>query len=116
MRSRRMPGILLLGTAKHIVGSFRPGQKRPAYFMNPELAVVNMISAPDGFYQSAVNLDYPLHRLTERFDIVIGSGRHGQTYLYWDGELGLRIAGSSYWTWNHVMGHQPGISCRGGPL
>ena len=95
-----------LATAKSIVGSFRPGQS-VLHTANPNL-VVNMISAPDGFYQSAVNLADPRHRLTERIDIVIGSGRHGQTYLYWDGDQLYELP-ASYWTWNHEWVISPGF-------
>ena len=95
-----------LGTAKHIIGSFGTGQN-VLHTSNPNL-VVNMISAPDGFYQSAINLADPRHRLTERFDIVIGSGRHGQTYLYWDGDQLYELP-ASYWTWNHEWVISPGF-------
>src|SRR5439155_12631420 len=40
----------------------------------------------DGFYQSALWRDAPEKTHTERFDIVTGSGRRGQTYLYWKGD------------------------------
>src|ERR1044072_6592225 len=36
--------------------------------------------------------------LAERFDIVIGSGRKGQTYLYWDKNDQLFQLPVSYWT------------------
>jgi hypothetical protein len=67
-----------------------------------------MVAAPDGFYQSAVNLAHPENQLTERFDIVVGSGRHGQTYLYWQDDL-LYEMPVSYWTWNHEWVLSPGF-------
>ncbi len=93
-------------SAKHIIGSFSPG-RNVLHTSNPNL-IVNMIAAPDGFYQSAVNLADPQSRLAQRFDIVIGSGRHGQTYLYWDGDQLFELP-ASYWTWNHEWVISPGF-------
>jgi len=93
-------------TAKFIVGSFSPGQN-VMHTSNPNL-VVNMIAAPDGFYQNAVNLADPRNHLSERFDIVIGSGRHGQTYLYWDDDELYELP-ASYWTWSHEWVVSPGL-------
>ena len=43
-----------------------------------------MEQRPDGFYQTG----YERGRTrTERFDLVLGSGRRGQSYLYWKGDL-----------------------------
>jgi hypothetical protein len=85
-------------TAKSIVGTFSPGHN-VLHTANPNL-VVNMVAAPDGFYQSAVNLANPQSGLSQRFDISIGSGRHGQSYLYWSDVLLFEMP-ASYWTWNH---------------
>lgn len=93
-------------TAEHIVGTFSPGQN-VLHTSNPNL-VVKMIAAPDAFYQTAVNLANPDNQLTERFDIVIGSGRHGQTYLFWDGDELFELP-ASYWTWNHEWVTSPGF-------
>jgi Cytochrome c554 and c-prime len=93
-------------SAKHIVGSFSPGHN-VLHTSNPNL-IVNMIAAPDGFYQSAVNLSDPNNHLAQRFDIVIGSGRHGQSYLYWDGDELYELP-ASYWTWNHEWVISPGF-------
>jgi hypothetical protein len=94
-----------LATAKNIVGSFSPGHN-VLHTANPNL-IVNMVAAPDGFYQSAVNLA-DQSRLSERFDIAIGSGRHGQTYLYWQNDL-LYEMPASYWTFNHGWVISPGF-------
>jgi hypothetical protein len=93
-------------TAKEIVGSFSTGHN-VLHTSNPNL-IVEMIAKPDGFYQSAVNLADPNNRLTERFDIVIGSGRHGQSYLYWNGDQLFELP-ASYWTWNHQWVTSPGF-------
>ncbi|MGA8089423.1 MAG: multiheme c-type cytochrome [Terracidiphilus sp.] len=93
-------------TAKNITGSFSQGHN-VLHTSNPNL-VVNMVARPDGFYQSAVNLANPENRLEERFDIVIGSGRHGQSYLYWQDDLLFEMP-TSYWTWNHEWVISPGF-------
>ena len=73
-----------------------------------------MVATPDGLYQDAENLADPSNHLKEKFGIVIGSGRHGQTYLYWDEDelyelpVSLDVGPS--------MGPQPRISCRANPL
>lgn len=92
-------------TAKHIFGTFAPGQN-VLHTSNPNL-VVNMVAAPDGFYQDAVNLADPSNHLSERFDIAIGS-RHAQTYLYWDDDKLYELP-ASFWTWNHEWVLSPGF-------
>lgn len=44
-----------------------------------------MEARQDGLYQTAFQKERPVRR--ERFDLVIGSGRRGQSYLYWKGGL-----------------------------
>jgi hypothetical protein len=93
-------------TPEHMTGSFAAGQNI-LHTSNPDL-IVKMVSAPDGFYQTAVNLANPSNQLTERIDIAIGSGRHGQTYLYWDDDELYQMP-ASYWTWNHEWAMSPGF-------
>jgi Cytochrome c554 and c-prime len=93
-------------SAKSIIGGFGAGHN-VLRTSNPNL-IVNMVAAPDGFFQSAVNLTDPSGRLSERFDIVIGSGRHGQSYLYWDGD-DLYELPASYWMWTHEWVISPGF-------
>jgi len=92
-------------SAKSIIGSFGQGHN-VLHTSNPNL-VVNMVAASEGFYQKAVNLA-DQSQLAERFDIVIGSGRHGQSYLYWHDDL-LYEMPASYWTWNHEWVISPGF-------
>lgn len=66
-------------TAASIKGSFRRDKNRFTY--NPRMEVV-MEKKKDRFFQAAYFNGNLLER--EAFDIVIGSGRKGQTYLYWD--------------------------------
>jgi hypothetical protein len=92
---------------KTILGNFTPGQN-VLRTGNPNI-IFAMIAAPDGFYQSSVNIADPQNLTGEaqRFDIVIGSGRRGQTYLYWrDNELfELPV---TYWTETHEWINSPG--------
>jgi hypothetical protein len=87
-----------LPSAESILGSFQPG-KNVLHTLDPNL-VINMVAAPGSFYQSAVNLANPAEHLAERFDIVIGTGRHGQSYLYWDNDQLYQLP-ASYFTANH---------------
>ena len=93
-------------TAQSIVGSFSQGHNI-LHTSNPNL-IVKMIATPDGFYQSAENVANPENRLTKQFDIVIGSGRHGQSYLYWQDDLLFEMP-ASYWTWNREWVISPGF-------
>lgn len=46
-----------------------------------------MFSAEDGLYQRVVvQKDGKKYEHAERIDLVVGSGNHGQTYLYWHGD------------------------------
>ncbi|MGH2648812.1 MAG: multiheme c-type cytochrome, partial [Ginsengibacter sp.] len=64
---------------KFIKGSFAKGENG---FVYNKWMEVKLVQKKDSFYQRAYinGTEYQ----TERFDIVIGSGRKGQTYLYWD--------------------------------
>jgi hypothetical protein len=96
-----------LASGKTILGDFNP-QNAVLRTSNPSLAFV-MLSTPDGFFQSAVNLSDPknLTQSMKRFDIVIGSGRHGQTYLYWDGDQLYELP-VSWWSYAHRWVDSPG--------
>lgn len=92
---------------KTILGDFNP-QNAVLRTSNPSLAFV-MLSTPDGYYQSAVNLSDPKHldQTMKRFDIVVGSGRHGQTYLYWEGDQLYELP-VSWWSYSHRWADSPG--------
>ena len=92
---------------KTILGDFTPG-KNVLRTANPDL-IFAMIDAPDGFYESAVNIQDPqnLTGQAEKFDIVIGSGRRGQTYLYWRGNALFELP-VTYWTETHEWINSPG--------
>jgi hypothetical protein len=57
-----------------------------------------MDSTSDGFYETAIEgvLPNTISR-KERIDLVVGSGRKGQTYLYWNGSRLYELP-VSYWT------------------
>jgi hypothetical protein len=95
-----------------ISGSFAEG-KNVLTTANRALSF-RMESKPDGFYQSSVWEIPPVTSVrTERMDVVIGSGRKGQTYLHWkDGRLfELPV---SYWvdldSWVNSPGYRDGVA------
>jgi len=94
-------------SAKTILGNFTPG-KNVLLTRNPGL-IFAMIAADDGFYQSSVNIRDPqnLTGQAEKFDVVVGSGRHGQTYLYWKGNQLFELP-VSWWTYTHQWINSPG--------
>ena len=78
-------------SAATIKGSFAEGRNRFVY--NAHMEVV--MEEKDGrFYQSALFNGLPME--SEAFGIVIGSGRKGQTYLYWDADRLLQLPVSYY--------------------
>jgi cytochrome c554/c'-like protein len=78
---------------------------------NPELQY-RVEARPDGFFQTAVIGPPGEARLrTQRIDLVIGSGRRGQTYLWWRGDELLQLP-LSYWNELKAWGNSPGYSDR----
>jgi cytochrome c554/c'-like protein len=81
---------------------------------NPNLHF-RMESKPEGFYETAVSTlpGGGATEHTERIDIVIGSGRVGQTYLFWKGDLLFQLP-VSYWTdlgtWVNSPGYRDGAA------
>lgn len=110
-----------LGTAHHltsqpanansIAGSFAPG-KNILRTSQRELQY-RMEARADGFFQTGV-LGTPPESvsLSERFDLVVGSGRKGQTYLYWGKEDQLFQLPVSYWTEVASWVNSPGYGDR----
>lgn len=72
-----------------------------------------MSASKDGFFQSAVEEIAPSKAIshTERIDLVIGSGRKGQTYLFWKDDRLFELP-VSYWTeldsWINSPGYPDG--------
>jgi hypothetical protein len=95
-----------------ILGPFAEG-KNILKTVNPELHF-RMESKPDGFYQSSVwALPSATAPRTEKIAIVIGSGRVGQTYLYWKGDRLFQLP-VSYWAglegWVNSPGYRDGTA------
>ena len=101
-----------LPTSESIAGSFAAGNNL-LKTSNPAL-YFQMESRPDGFYQTAMlSLPQGSSSHSEKIDIVIGSGRFGQTYLYWK-ENRLFQLPVSYWIdpagWVNSPGYHDGIA------
>lgn len=96
-----------IASAHTILGDFEPG-KNVVRTNNPDL-IFAMIASDDGLFQSAVNLKDPQNPtgIAHRFDLVVGSGRRGQTFLYWDGDRLFELP-ISYWTSTHGWINSPG--------
>jgi len=93
-----------------ILGSFDEG-KNILKTSNPNL-YFRMDSKPDGFYQTSVLTSSPSATShAERIEVVIGSGRRGQTYLYWKRDQLFQLP-VSYWTdlatWINSPGYRDG--------
>src|SRR5205823_4822993 len=92
-----------------IDGRFAVGQN-VLQTANPYLRF-RMDSTASGFYETAVSGRAPdTTSRTERFDIVTGSGRKGQSYLYWHGDELYQLP-ISYWRglgWINSPGYQDG--------
>ncbi len=78
-------------TKESIKGSFDRGKN---HFTYNKFAEVVMESKNDGFWQTAYLNGSEIE--SERFGVVIGSGRKGQTYLYWKDERLYQLPVSYY--------------------
>ena len=97
--------------ANSIAGSFAPG-KNILRTSQRELHY-RMEARADGFYQTGVLGTAPdTLSVSQRFDFVIGSGRKGQTYLYWGKEDQLFQLPVSYWTEVASWVNSPGYGDR----
>jgi hypothetical protein len=95
--------------AKTILGTFTPG-KNVVRSGIPDV-IFKMVASSDGFLQTVVDLNNPdgLRGLAQRFDVVIGSGRRGQTYLYWQGDQLFELP-ISYWSYTREWINSPDYS------
>ena len=99
-------------TANTIAGSFHEGENVLGT-ANPYVHF-RMDSTKNGLFQTAVVGPPPgTESISKPFDIVIGSGRKGQTYLYWEDGSRLFQLPASYWTslrsWINSPGYQDGV-------
>jgi len=67
-----------IATAKNIMGSFEAGKNE--FFFNPNSKMV-MEKRGDSLMQ--VEYENGIEKKSRPFSIVVGSGKRGQTYLYW---------------------------------
>jgi hypothetical protein len=94
-----------------VLGSFAPGKN----ILNTATSALffQMESKPDGFYETAVSLSSSSYPRSERIDLVIGSGRVGQTYLYWRKDQLFQLP-VSYWvdldSWVNSPGYRDGTA------
>ncbi|OMP78615.1 multiheme c-type cytochrome [[Flexibacter] sp. ATCC 35208] len=93
-----------LPDAEHIKGSFVFGKNKFVY--NEDMEVV-MSRMANKFYQTGYVNGMPTQK--EAFGVVIGSGRMGQTYLYWSGNHLFQLP-ISYFTPIHDWANSPGYS------
>jgi hypothetical protein len=100
-----------LPSSKSIAGSFAPGSN--VLRTSNQYLTFEMTATKDGYFESAVEQLSPAKNLvhTERIDVVIGSGRKGQTYLFWKGNTLFELP-VSYWTelngWINSPGYPDG--------
>jgi hypothetical protein len=95
-----------------IAGKFNDGEN-VLKTANPEL-FFRMETNDLGFFQTAVSGIPPdTTSRSERFDLVIGSGGKGQTYLYWKGDQLFQLP-VTYWTelgqWVNSPGYRDGVA------
>jgi Cytochrome c554 and c-prime len=90
-----------------ILGDFSPGSNE-LRTANPDL-YFKMEAVETGFTQTGIIRTSPTQGITrtERFDIVVGSGRKGQTYLFWDGNSLYELP-VSYWGEQNRWVNSPG--------
>jgi hypothetical protein len=84
-------------SAETIHGLFGPGSN-VLHTVNANLVFI-MEANERGYFQTAHMRTSPAEELSrsERIDVVVGSGRKGQTYLFWDGDQLFQLP-VSYWT------------------
>lgn len=90
-------------TAESVKGSFEPSHNFVE--LNDRLRIV-MEKTPEGLYQRGIVSDSTVER--RPFDITIGSGRQGQSYLYWH-EDALYQLPASYYAPDSVWTNSPGF-------
>src|SRR6478672_2892896 len=90
-------------TAEYIKGSFEAGKN--AYFFNASV-VVEMEKRSNGFYQVEYYRDQ--QKKAKRFDMVVGSGTMGQSFLYWSDHKLFQLP-ITYFTAANTWSNSPGF-------
>ncbi len=91
---------------EYIKGSFEPGKN--VYYYNASVAIA-MEERDSSFYQVEYYRD--IEKKARRFDIVIGSGTMGQSYLYWK-DSNLFQLPITYFSAAHQWSNSPGFPDR----
>ena len=89
-------------SAQSIKGSFKKVENR---FIYDAGKIVSLEKRSDSFYQTYYHNDKEV--VSRKFDIVIGSGNRGQTYLSWIGNHLIELP-VSYFTQVHQWANSPG--------
>jgi len=90
-------------TAKqHIKGEFHSGKNIFIYNLSYQIAMEDRDS---GLFQ--VEYYHGVEKKARRFDIIVGSGTRGQSYLYWQGNQLFQLP-VSYFTPAHTWSNSPG--------
>lgn len=97
----------LLPSAETIKGSFDSGRN---HFRYNNLYEVVMEKDDSGFYQKGFIGDALFRQ--EAFDIVVGSGRKGQTYMYWVNNMLFQLP-ISFYTPTNSWCNSPGFPKKG---
>lgn len=104
-------------TADNIAGSFAAGEN--VLLTANAFLHYHMAATDSGFRQRAVQLSGTDTVVTdERFDVVTGSGRKGQTYLYWRDDRLYQLP-VSYWRgigWANSPGYPDGMAIFSRPV
>ena len=96
------------GDKTSVLGDFTPGRNR-LHTRNPDLHYT-MEERPHGLYVTATTGAGPARQTrSERIDIVTGSGRKGQSYLYWRGSELFQLP-VSLWAAERVWVNSPGYT------
>lgn len=92
-------------TSHSVLGNFTPGSNRMKTG-NPLLAY-SMTRVRGSYYETSILRDTPPRTHTERIDIVVGSGRRGQTFLFWKGNNLFELP-VTYWSSTKSWINSPG--------
>jgi hypothetical protein len=95
-----------LPSSSAILGNFTSGKNTMAT-LNPQVNF-RMDAKGDAFFETAITGKVGQKKTRiERIDLVIGSGRKGQTYLYWRGDQLFELP-VSFWTATGRWANSPG--------
>jgi tetratricopeptide (TPR) repeat protein len=114
-----------LPTEASILGSFSDGSNTLKITSSSLTSMDSTLSflmeaRADGYYETAITgRDPHIQTQSERIDIVTGSGRHGQSYLYWQGDKLYELP-VSYWSesgrWINSPGYKNGTANFSRPM